>query len=430
MEDDSMGIHRQRRHSTELKLLLVQMRQNEEASLNELAPEQGISRNLNRTWVDKLRKGELSEKVDCAEKGREVKVVALEQKIGTLTMEVEVSNKPWQTRSKKDEPPSVVFGHAVFVFLVVLLTSAIPSFLNAGLFTEHFDDSSFASRGWYDTDAASSSISTVEKYSGAGSYECAWAVGGTGCSGGTPKRYLITPSEELYVTYYVKHSANFGGSGSVDHPHIFYFLSDLDGIYDSLAVDYLTTYIEENWGSARTSGVMRISTQDSKNIPHYQTQTPAQQDLVGVTENRDVSGCSGTMSPDSPSSVDCYWAGSTWRNDKRYNSPAVFTSGNKNAWHEVTTHLKMNSISNGIAVADGKAELWLDGVLQYSSAKVVYRTGQHPTMKWNQLILSPYIGAGSPVAQSIWIDELNVSDVPPGASLLYPRSPVIRGVTP
>jgi hypothetical protein len=174
-----------------------------------------------------------------------------------------------------------------------------------------------------------------------------------------------------------------------------------------------------------------VSTQDSKNIPGYQVQTPSPlQNRAGVTENRDVSGCSGTLSPDSPSSVSCYWASPTWRNGKEYNSPAVFTSGNKNAWHKVATHLKMNSISNGIAVADGTAELWLDDVLQYSNTNVAYRTGQHPTMKWKQFVLSPYIGVGSPVAQTIWIDELNISDSPSGTSIQYPQPPVIRGVTP
>ena len=87
-----MGTHRHRRHSTELKLRLVQMYLSGEASLNGLAREHDISRNLIRVWLDKFHKGELSEKVDRAEKVREyeVKIAALERKIGQLTMEVEV----------------------------------------------------------------------------------------------------------------------------------------------------------------------------------------------------------------------------------------------------------------------------------------------------------------------------------------------------
>jgi transposase-like protein len=59
--DGSLGTHRHRRHSTELKLRLVQMYLNSGASLNGLAREHVISRNLIRAWVDKFHKGELSE---------------------------------------------------------------------------------------------------------------------------------------------------------------------------------------------------------------------------------------------------------------------------------------------------------------------------------------------------------------------------------
>jgi transposase-like protein len=116
MEDGRMGTHRHRRHSTELKLRLVQMYLSGEASLNGLAREHDISRNLIRVWVDKFHKGELSEKVDRAEKVREyeVKIAALERKIGQLTMEVEVLKKLRQIRSKKNDPPSVVSGPSVF----------------------------------------------------------------------------------------------------------------------------------------------------------------------------------------------------------------------------------------------------------------------------------------------------------------------------
>ena len=111
-----MGTHRHRRHSTELKLRLVQMYLNGEASLNGLAREHDISRNLIRVWVDKFHKGELSEKIDRAEKVREyeVKIASLERKVWQLTMEVELLKKLQQTRSKRNEPPSVVSGPAVF----------------------------------------------------------------------------------------------------------------------------------------------------------------------------------------------------------------------------------------------------------------------------------------------------------------------------
>jgi transposase len=66
--------------------------------------------------VDKFHKGELSEKVDRAERVREyeVKIAALERKIGQLTMKVEVLKILRQTRPKKNETPSVVSGPSVY----------------------------------------------------------------------------------------------------------------------------------------------------------------------------------------------------------------------------------------------------------------------------------------------------------------------------
>ncbi|MBE0569099.1 MAG: transposase [Deltaproteobacteria bacterium] len=92
-----MGTHRHRRHSTELKLRLVQVYLSGEASLNGLARELDISRNLIRVWADKFHKGELSEKVDRAEKVREfeVKIAALayREKLGELGIPGSMSRK-------------------------------------------------------------------------------------------------------------------------------------------------------------------------------------------------------------------------------------------------------------------------------------------------------------------------------------------------
>ena len=37
------------------------------------------------------------------------------------------------------------------------------------------------------------------------------------------------------------------------------------------------------------------------------------------------------------------------------------------------------------------------------------RTGENPDMKFNQFLIAPYIGDGSPVEQTMWIDNLTVS---------------------
>ena len=44
-----------------------------------------------------------------------------------------------------------------------------------------------------------------------------------------------------------------------------------------------------------------------------------------------------------------------------------------------------------------------------SSDRVLLRTGQHPEMRFNQFLMTPYIGDGSPVDQTLWVDDLTVA---------------------
>lgn len=287
------------------------------------------------------------------------------------------------------------------------------------LVAENFDNSNFSSRGWYDTSATSASISATEHIPGsAGSFECRFQAGGTNCVGGDPKRHLITPSDEMYVTYWVKHSTNWIGSGVGYHPHMFYILGDLDGDYSGFYGTYLDTYIEEFWSPPGTTGLYRIGVQDSLNIPTRTTNgTNPIASRFSATENRDVGGCSGQVAGDTVSYSECYWGGTAYLNWKDYRSSAVFNAGNKNAWHKVTAHLKMNTASGGVAQANGIARMWLDDVLIVDRTTVVYRTGQNANMRWKQFNISPYIGNGSPVDQTIWIDDLTVTTQAPSTQV-------------
>jgi hypothetical protein len=40
---------------------------------------------------------------------------------------------------------------------------------------------------------------------------------------------------------------------------------------------------------------------------------------------------------------------------------------------------------------------------------IIMRTGSHPAMRFNQFLIAPYIGDGSPVDQTIWFDGLTVA---------------------
>lgn len=83
--------------------------------------------------------------------------------------------------------------------------------------------------------------------------------------------------------------------------------------------------------------------------------------------------------------------------------------GYKNDWHFVEAYLQLNSIQNGIGQTDGVVQYWFDGQLVIDHQDVLLRTGAHPTMAFNQLLVAPYIGSGSPVDQTMWIDELTVA---------------------
>jgi hypothetical protein len=210
--------------------------------------------------------------------------------------------------------------------------------------TEPFENTSFASRGWYDTSGGR--LSTTEHLPGStASYECHFAAGATGCSGGTPGRLLFSATDSVYLSFHVKHSQSWVGSGHPYHPHMFYFLTDQNDAYVGPAYTHLTAYIEEN------QGYPQLAIQDGQNID----ESKIGQNLIGVTESRSVAGCNGVASNIGADSVDCYiasgsthWNGVVWKGT----SPSTFDAS-KTSWHKVEAYFRLNSVSNGIGQADG-----------------------------------------------------------------------------
>ena len=86
---------RHRRHPTELKLRLVESYLIGEGSLKSIAKTHDITHTLLMLWVDKYRRGELTDEIDYVERAREAeaKIAALERKVGQLTMELDVLKK-------------------------------------------------------------------------------------------------------------------------------------------------------------------------------------------------------------------------------------------------------------------------------------------------------------------------------------------------
>jgi hypothetical protein len=299
--------------------------------------------------------------------------------------------------------------HPTRVFLALALAAFFTAFnlvdaQSVLLVQEGFEDTAVAARGWYDSTGPI--VSTSERYAGASSLECRFTQGGTACSGGTPGRHLFQASDSVYFAYYVKYSSNWVGSGNCCGPHMFYFLTNLDNSYAGPAFNPLTAYVEEN------AGRPILALQDGKNID----QTRINQNLTAVTESRSVAGCNGDS--DGYGDGECYRLfGADYYNSKKWypgGSGVYFdsTPGSqryKGDWHLVEAFFQLNSIVNGKGAKDGILRYWYDGNLLMEHTNVVLRTGARATMKFNQLLVAPYMGNGSPVDQRFWVDNLVVA---------------------
>lgn len=300
------------------------------------------------------------------------------------------------------------------------------------LFQEAFDNNAFETRGWYDV-RPNAVISTLEHVAGSpASFECTFANGATSCSGGRPARHKFPGTQSVYLSFNLKFSDNWVGSGKGYDPHMFHFLTNLDDDYAGLANTFLTTYAE------LTQGRAVLSLQDSKNVDPNCIKRGngvvvgcnGDFDSYPFTEERSAATCNGIVGE-----LDrkiCYNTGSYWYSQRSWwsggeafgNGPAPF---DKNNWHFVEVYMALNSIQNGVGVPDGKIRWVQDGQTLISSDQILFRTGRHPTMAFNQLSVAPYIGDGSPIAQSFWVDELTVGTARPGGcvSLQPPQPPIL-----
>ena len=295
--------------------------------------------------------------------------------------------------------------------LVAVTFIAMPS-ISATLFQEPFEDTNYSSRGWYDSSGGT--LTTSENVDGSTkAFECRFLKGGQKCSGGTPGRVLFQETESVYVSYWIKHSTNWTGSNKPYRPHEFYLMTNQNGQWDGMAWTKLTAYIEDNEGKPL------IAIQDGQNIDTAKIG----QNLVLTTEKRAVAGCNGDS--DGYGNGDCYdCGGGDYCNGKFWRAGQVYFSDStgpyyKGNWHLIEVLIRLNNIVNGKAVKDGMLKYWYDGQLIIDGNSVVLRTGQYPSMKFNQLVLSPYIGDGSPEDQTLWIDNLVIT-TERSDSILYP----------
>jgi hypothetical protein len=273
------------------------------------------------------------------------------------------------------------------------------------LFQESFEDANLSSRNWYDN--TSVLLSTAE-HTGTGSTSSAqyhFLAGATTPTTGGAQRHKFTASNSVYISYNLKYTANWVGSNQLYHPHEIYVMSSMDGDYDGPSNAWMTLYLEHSY---QNGGKPRLMMQDNKAVNSTLGTPPY--NLVGVTENRSTGGCNGMA--ETNMSSECFMQG-YWFNDKSIIGPVVLQPapgpGYKNDWNFVEAYFQLNTVVGGIGQADGVMQYWFNGTLIIDRHDILYRTGARPNLQFNQFLIAPYIGDGSPVDQSMFIDNLTVA---------------------
>jgi hypothetical protein len=282
------------------------------------------------------------------------------------------------------------------------------------LFLETFDDGAFEERDWYDADQPPRLSTTQHAPGSTGSLECRFASGESVCAQGTPGRRLFTGVEELYVGYWIRYGPGWIGSGKPYHPHEFQFMTNLEDAYAGPAYTHLTILVEQ------VGGYAQIAITDGRNVDS-RCILLNDDTTVGCTgasiatfpfgENRSVAACNGLVGP--VQGRDCYaidgerwYSARTWRTESVALPPATTSDP---GWHFVETYVRLNTIRAGEGVNDGAIRHWVDGRATLVLDSILLRTGRHADMRINQVLIAPYIGDGSPIDQTLWIDELTVA---------------------
>ena len=277
------------------------------------------------------------------------------------------------------------------------------------LFEEAFENNAFAARGWYDN----STMATTTAQHVPGSQSAAefhFPAGATTPTSGGAARHLFPTSPTLYVSYWVKYSDNWVGSGRPYHPHEFLVLSDLDGDFDGPSDNWLTMYIEHNY---QNGGVPWLALQDNKAINTSYGTPPI--NLIGITENRSTGGCNGVVETNVVTT--CYNT-PPWYNGKELHAGQVWFQptpgpGYKGNWNHVEAYFAIYSIVGGIGQANGVMQYWFNGTPVIDRHDILFRTGARPSINFHQFLIAPYIGDGSPADQYMWVDDLTVATSKP-----------------
>lgn len=251
------------------------------------------------------------------------------------------------------------------VMLGILILSGIGSVTAQSMpveviFNEPFEDQNWESRGWYDYVEGGNTLPLVNDGAVGGSnlsVEYAWAQGATQPTNTGTIRLQIAPTDNIYVSYWVKYSSGYQGSGTTFHPHEFQMLTNKSNTYSGFNSQPLSLLIEQGDGGVGGTRYPRLA----------------------------------FANPANPFGV-------------FYDGSNQITTG---VWHNVEVFMKLNTFSGNSGNNDGIFRYWLDGSLEIEATNIMMRDGAANTdMLINQFAIPPHIGSGSPIAQTMWVDEL------------------------
>lgn len=258
--------------------------------------------------------------------------------------------------------------------------------------SEPFENPNFSTRGWYDGVDCPVDAAVINPPGGLASLKFHWDIG-TMAIANTPRRHLFQASDSFYLSWWMKlgsSASQWIGSGVAYHPHVLQVMTDAEpNEFTGPARPWLTIRIEPHDFTARIS----VSDGQRINIPQLGV------NLLGTATPHAVAGGNGTQDASST-----YFNGPLYENNFDLNSSGnVFVN---NTWHFCEVYVQMNTIVGGLPLLNGIMRYWVDGALVVSASTIELRTAQYATQKFNQLLLVPYIGVGSPASQDLWVDSL------------------------
>ena len=276
------------------------------------------------------------------------------------------------------------------------------------LFSESFESTINNTNGWIDgylADIVSGGISgNAARFS--------WEQGATQPTNVNTVRKDIGSNNEVYVTYWMKFDSSWRGSGQTYHPHLLMLRGNQDyntGIYGGPAYAYMNQYMEVISDTTSPYAIRPSwSQQDGKRVNTSYGTPPI--DISNTTETRSAGSCNGIKSTGYQGNYNvCYnISGSSWWSSIGWLSDSV--SVPFNTWVKFAYSMKLNTVTNGIANADGRLRIWMNDTEILKQENVIYRTGFYGTNTFRQFMIAPYIGDGAPVAETMYLDELKIYD--------------------